>query len=146
MLDIQFIRAHRELLQQTADKKGIDLSIQALLELDEQRRRLRSEIDTLRHQRNRWSEQIGERIKQGEHSLAEQLKQQVRELHAELSAMEGALKEIESVGCPGEAWVYADGCPPARSRRCIAAYRIFSAWSRSGIRTGGRSEIFDRNF
>jgi seryl-tRNA synthetase len=96
MLDIQFIRAHRELLQQTADKKGIDLSIQALLELDEQRRRLRSEIDTLRHQRNRWSEQIGERLNQGEHLPAEQLRRQVKELHAELSVLENSLKEIES--------------------------------------------------
>lgn len=95
MLDIQFIREHRDLLQQTADKKGIAVSIQELLDKDEQRRRLLTDIEKLRHNRNRLSEQIGERIKKGEVQPAEQIKQQVRKLNEALNALEADLSEIE---------------------------------------------------
>lgn len=95
MLDIKFIREHRELLQQTADSKGIAVSIPELLERDEQRRRLRSEIEKLRHDRNRMSAHIGERIKKGEHRQAEQIKFQVGRSIEALHVLESDLAEIE---------------------------------------------------
>jgi len=95
MLNIKFIREHPELLQQTADKKGIAVSIQELLDRDEQRRRLLADIEKLRHDRNRLSEQIGEKIRKGEYEQAEQTKQQVKQSNEALNDLEAELAEIE---------------------------------------------------
>ncbi len=97
MLDIAFVREHRELLQYTAEKKEITLSIANLLEQDELRRRLLRDVERLRHERNLLSEQIGELIKQGKHDEAEQVKRQVREANEALSGLETSLAETEKV-------------------------------------------------
>lgn len=58
MLDIRFIRENPKKVQDSADKKGYKVSIKALLELDDQRRSLGQQVDTLREQRNRISSQM----------------------------------------------------------------------------------------
>ena len=58
MLDIRFIRENPEKVQDSADKKGYKVSIKALLELDDQRRSLGQQVDTLREQRNHISSQM----------------------------------------------------------------------------------------
>ncbi|MCD9025108.1 serine--tRNA ligase [Cohnella silvisoli] len=95
MLYTAFVREHRELLQHTVEKKGITLSIADLLEQDELRRRLLKDVEGLRHERNRLSEQIGELIKQRKHDEAEQVKRQVREANEVLGGLEIGLAEAE---------------------------------------------------
>lgn len=97
MLDIEFVREHRELLQHTAEKKGITLSISDLLEQDELRKRKLREVERMRHERNRLSEQIGELIKQGKYDEAEQIKRQVRAANEALGGLETSLAEAEKV-------------------------------------------------
>lgn len=63
MLDMTYIRAHAELLQHTADRKGIAVSISELVELDAQRRSLLQEVERLRSERNRRSAEIAELIR-----------------------------------------------------------------------------------
>ena len=58
MLDIRFIREHPDLVQAGAHKKRIDIDIQHLLELDEQRRRLISQVESLKALRNKMSKEI----------------------------------------------------------------------------------------
>ncbi|MBW5447576.1 hypothetical protein GE107_16080 [Cohnella sp. CFH 77786] len=88
MLDISWIREHRELLQLTADKKGIKLSIGDLLERDDQRKRLLQDVERLRRDRNRLSERIGEWLKQGKQVEAEEAKREVKAANEGLSALE----------------------------------------------------------
>lgn len=52
MLDIEFIRENRALVESAAANKNIQLDYEQLLKLDDERRRLTSEADSLRQQRN----------------------------------------------------------------------------------------------
>nr|WP_202887569.1 serine--tRNA ligase [Cohnella zeiphila] len=90
-----FVREHAELLQWTAERKGIAVSIRALLERDELRRSLLGEIERLRHERNRTSERIGALVRNGERQEAERLKRQVGETNEKLGELEADLAETE---------------------------------------------------
>lgn len=52
MLDIRFIRDNAERVQTAAQQKGYEVSIQRLLELDDERRSLQQQVDELRERRN----------------------------------------------------------------------------------------------
>lgn len=52
MLDIRFIRDNADVVQKAANDKGYDISIAALLQLDDDRRGLQQQVDTLREKRN----------------------------------------------------------------------------------------------
>ena len=52
MLDIRFIRQNPDSVQENARRKGYDVSISRLLELDDQRRELSQRVDELRERRN----------------------------------------------------------------------------------------------
>ncbi|MFD0590442.1 serine--tRNA ligase [Paenibacillus sp. GCM10027627] len=59
MLDAKWIRENAEQVKLTAVRKGIDVSVDEWLELDTERRRLKSETDLLRERRNRLSAEMG---------------------------------------------------------------------------------------
>ncbi|MDG0809528.1 serine--tRNA ligase [Cohnella rhizosphaerae] len=63
MLYMTYIREHAELLQHSADRKGIAVSIRELLKLDASRRSLLQEVEGLRAERNRQSEAIAALVK-----------------------------------------------------------------------------------
>ncbi len=52
MLDIKFIRENAEAIAKAAKNKNIDLDLDRLLEIDQERRALMTELDKLRSQRN----------------------------------------------------------------------------------------------
>lgn len=56
MLSIQFIREHPEIVKQACKNKLVDISVDELLALDESRRHLQKEIDSLQHERKILSE------------------------------------------------------------------------------------------
>jgi len=58
MLDIKFIRENPEKVQQSAINKGYDVSISALLTLDDSRRVLQQQVDELREKRNQNAAQM----------------------------------------------------------------------------------------
>ncbi len=58
MLDIQFIRENRQVVQKSADGKNISVDIDKLLTLDEKRRELLQQIEKLRQQRNETAAQM----------------------------------------------------------------------------------------
>lgn len=93
MLDMNTIRRKRVLLQMTADKKGIELSIDQLIQLDDDRRRLLQQVEQLRHERNRLSEDIGRLMREGERTQAEQLRLRVWEINQSLEKDESRLEE-----------------------------------------------------
>lgn len=89
MLDIRFIRDNAELVQQSTKDKGYDVSIDELLKLDDERRELQGEVDTLRERRN----QNAAKMKGGkpEQSLIDEGKQ----IKLELAEQESSLGQIE---------------------------------------------------
>jgi seryl-tRNA synthetase len=92
MLDIRFIREQPDIVQAGARKKRIDLDIQQLLEVDEQRRRLLGRVEHLKAQRNKMSREIA--------TLQEEAKQAaiatMKEVAAESKGLEGALRDAEA--------------------------------------------------
>ncbi|MGO4371775.1 serine--tRNA ligase, partial [Paenibacillus sp. MCAF20] len=94
MLNMAFIREQQAVLEQIAAKKGIEVSIPELLELDDKKRGLQQMIDGLRHTRNELSEQIGMKLSKGEQQDAERMKQEVRQTNAALTELEAELGEL----------------------------------------------------
>jgi seryl-tRNA synthetase len=109
MLDIAWIRENRELLQRTADKKGVRVSIAELVEKDVLRRELLAGIEARRRESNRLSKRVGELLGRrrtagfgGQVNVAdggkevdcdvnvevERARQQVKELAADLASLE----------------------------------------------------------
>jgi seryl-tRNA synthetase len=89
MLDIQFIRDNPELVQEKSKQKGYDVDVAKLLELDNQRRSLLTQIEELRRQRNEQTESY-----KGQKPSDDQLKAG-RELKEKLSQLEDGLKKAE---------------------------------------------------
>ncbi len=92
MLDIRFIRAHPDLVQAGARKKHIDVDIQQLLRLDEQRRSLLNQVESLKALRNKVSKEIP--TLQGE--ARQEAIMQMQQVAAESRGLESPLREVEA--------------------------------------------------
>ncbi|XEC94269.1 serine--tRNA ligase [Paenibacillus tarimensis] len=95
MLDMKWIRQHPETVQTAANRKGISISIPDLLASDDRKRRLQQEVDDMRRERNKLSEEIGRLMKQGLAAQAEQQRQAAKGLNDRLGAKEALLAEEE---------------------------------------------------
>jgi len=98
MLDIRTIREETDLVRRGCRAKGYDVDLDALLGLDETRRKLLTEIETLQHERNVRSKEIGRRKQAGEDASAEQadvkrIGERIGELEQERRRIEGELHE-----------------------------------------------------
>ena len=90
MLDIRYIRAHAEKVQESTRHKGYDVDISQLLKLDDDRRALQQRVDDLRERRN----QNAAKMKGGkpEQVLIDEGKQ----IKVELAEQEGYLNTLEA--------------------------------------------------
>lgn len=90
MIDIDKIRKDPELFRRAIATKRIPLSLDRLLEIDEQRRTVKSDVDALRQKRNRISELVASNAANREELIADG-----RQVGDELSSKEAQLKTIE---------------------------------------------------
>lgn len=90
MLDIRFVREHPELVQENARKKGYDVDIAKVLELDATKRTLLQSVDELRERRNA----NASRLKGGKPD--QETIDEGRVIKAELSEKEAALSETDT--------------------------------------------------
>jgi len=95
MLDIRWIREHEAAVQTAAKQKGMDVAIDELLRQDEQKRKLLQQVEQLRRERNKRSQQVNLLMRTGQIELAEQEKDEVRKLGGRLTELETALADIE---------------------------------------------------
>jgi seryl-tRNA synthetase len=91
MLDIHFIRNHPDKVQKAAEDKGIDISIEELLDLDRKRRQYIVEIEDLRAERNKKSKLTP--TLQGEEREANI--QSVKQLNERLKSLESELERVK---------------------------------------------------
>lgn len=95
MLDIKFIRENLEEVKKAAKNKNIDLDLNRLVEIDEEKRRLIKEIDDLRAQRNELAYSAGgarptdEQITQGK-----KIKEKISNLEEELKIKNSEFEEL----------------------------------------------------
>ncbi|ACL18078.1 seryl-tRNA synthetase [Desulfitobacterium hafniense DCB-2] len=93
MLDLKFVRTNPEVVKEALKKRNSNVSLDAFLEQEEERRKLLFEVESLKAQRNTVSEEVGRRKKHGED--AEQLILEMREVGQKVKNLEDKLGEIE---------------------------------------------------
>ena len=89
MLDINFIRANRQKVEDAIRNKAYEIDLDEILRLDDERKELSREIDQLRQERN----QISAQMKGGKPD--QKLIEQGKELKSKLADKEPKLAEIE---------------------------------------------------
>jgi seryl-tRNA synthetase len=89
MLDIQFIRENRELVQEKSKQKGYDVDIEQLLGFDSKRRELLAQVENLRRERNELAEATkGQRPSDEQVARGRDIKTQLSDLEHQLNAIE----------------------------------------------------------
>src|ERR1700730_11970236 len=96
MLAIQFIRKNAELLKKVSQQKQIDVSIDELLALDDQRLQLLQVTEKLRQERNECSKRIAQFVTQNKTEEIEPDKEKVRKINNELTQASAQQNEVES--------------------------------------------------
>ena len=118
MLDMKFLREHPQEVKENIKKKfqdhKLDL-VDEVIALDKENRVLKQRGDDLRSQRNQMSRSIGALMKEGKRSEAEELKEKVSAMAAEMKQVEeqetfiveGSSRYLLIIGCcPGaERWL-----------------------------------------
>lgn len=94
MLDIRLIRQSPEAVNAALSRRGGEHTIDTILSLDETRRRLLKEEETLRSERNTLSQEVGRRKQAGE--PADELQAQTRTIADRIKAIEAEKNEIEA--------------------------------------------------
>ena len=96
MLNIELLRHNPELVRKGLARRGEDDSVDGILQLDEQRRRLVLEGDQLRTRRNEASKAIGELLRQAGTEQVEGQREEVRGIGEHLKALDAELGVVEA--------------------------------------------------
>jgi seryl-tRNA synthetase len=97
MLDARYIRENPDAVRASMGDRGSSWSLNAFLELDEERRKLIGRVEKLQARRNEASKAIGRIMKEGPRTeAAESLKNEVRSINDELVALEAVLDTVEA--------------------------------------------------
>lgn len=91
MLDIDFIRENAERIQRVAVQKRIEVDVEELLRINEERLTLLRSVEALRNRRNKASEEIAALLRERKGDEAEARKESARELNVGLGAHESKL-------------------------------------------------------
>ncbi len=96
MLDIKFIRDNLDSVRLAmADLQALDAPVDRALALDDERRQILLELETLRARRNTDSKRIGQLLREGQHAEAEALKAELGALPEHIKELEERLRQVE---------------------------------------------------
>ncbi len=93
MLDIRAIREEPQKVQKGVNEKGVDINIDDILKLDQERKDLLSEVETLKALRNSASKKIGVAKKAGED--ASEAIAEMKKVGEDIAALDTQVKEKE---------------------------------------------------
>lgn len=93
MIDLKLLRENPDLVRRAVANRGDQAEVEKIIQLDAARRRGIVELENLRQERNRLSEEVGRRKKQGE--AADDLARRSRELGEKIKAVEESQKRLE---------------------------------------------------
>lgn len=96
MLDMKFVRENLDAVTTAMKNRNADFDAEKFAELDKSRRELIGEEEALQADRNSSSKQVGEMMKAGNASSAEQLKEHVKEINSKLEGITLRREEIEA--------------------------------------------------
>ncbi|MCL0028092.1 serine--tRNA ligase [Peptococcaceae bacterium] len=93
MLDIKYLRNNFEKVKEALKNRGVDLSLDDFLKLDENRRKKLVEVEKLKNKRNTVSEEIGKLKKQG--IDAKDLIDEMKSISKEIKKLDDEVNQIE---------------------------------------------------
>ena len=93
MLDIKFLRQNIDFVRKKMVERGQDVNLNAFSALDEKRRSVLQEVETLRNERNTASKEIGEKKKKKEDASG--LIAKMSEVSDRIKELDESLKQIE---------------------------------------------------
>ena len=93
MLDIKLIRENPEKINELLKRRNPELSIDAVLEVDEERRKIQFTVDELRAKRKSESQKIGEMKKAGQNT--DDIQAQVKKIGDEIKELEEKQTELD---------------------------------------------------
>ncbi len=93
MLDIKLIRENPEKINELLKRRNPDLSVDSVLKIDEDRRKIQFELDNLRATRKTESNKIGALKKDGVDTT--ELQAQIRKMGDDIKALEEKLSELD---------------------------------------------------
>src|SRR5574340_515965 len=96
MLDGRYLRDNLEGVRAPMRARAGDWDFDRFVELDDARRRLIAEVEGRQALRNEASKRIGELMKSGQRDLAEEAKEQVRQINEDIAAMDADLSAVEA--------------------------------------------------
>jgi seryl-tRNA synthetase len=91
MLDIKLMRDNPDLIRQALEKRGESAPLDQILSLDERRRQLLHEMETLRAERNEVSKQLSKMADKPPQLIAD-----MRQLGEKITSLEGEIKQAEA--------------------------------------------------
>jgi len=94
MLDPKRIRDDRNYVAKNLARRGMKFNLDEVIELDSQRRKLQSQLDNLRSEKNRASREIG--LAKSEAAALSESKSRMRELNQDLKNYEKKLNKLSS--------------------------------------------------
>src|SRR3990172_1635256 len=101
MLDLAFVRENLELVERKLSERGGSWPIEGFLQLDRERRRLLTEVETIKSKRNKAGDEIGKLKKQGQDSTAiiqamAGISDQIKQLDEQAGQLDDRIREILS--------------------------------------------------
>ena len=93
MLDIKFIRNNIEKVEEMLKARNTEINLDEFKKLEENRRKLISEVESLKALRNEKSKELGELKKEGK--LTDELREEMQELSNKIKNLDSELREIE---------------------------------------------------
>jgi seryl-tRNA synthetase len=97
MLDLRLVRDHSDKVEQALKNRGLtEVSLEEFRWRDAERRRLVTQVETLRHERNTLSQQVGNLMKTGRQNEAEPLKLRVSVVNEDIKTLEDRAGEHDA--------------------------------------------------
>lgn len=99
MLDIKFIRSNSRVVKEALENRASDINLDALLSLDELRRKKLAEVEQLKNKRNVVSEEIGRLKKSGQEAddivlEMRQVSERIKEMDEQIRILDDEIEEI----------------------------------------------------
>ena len=94
MLDIKFIREHKDFIKEAARKKKISFDVESLVEVDDKRKAIMASIETKKAEQNKYGLFIANPQHLGSNYQKEELMQKMTVLKNEIKAEEEELGEV----------------------------------------------------
>lgn len=95
MIDHRIVRESPDIVREALRKRRFDYDLDRLIDLEAKRREL-LQVENLRADKNRLSDEIGAAYREGERERAESLKEQVAEISRRIEQQEEQLREVEA--------------------------------------------------